>query len=141
MRNHSYENDFDLHENETTCRTHFHKNGFALRLALKQRHKGTRKWPILFAFLNSMHKVYFRFHINKMYFGENVMITFELQHGCTKPKGMTVREKLANLELTIEFFIRVESSTLEQTNELCTCILLGGVTSQLAHAWNRATFP
>ena len=28
---------------------HFHavqKNGFALRLALKQRHKGTRKWPI-----------------------------------------------------------------------------------------------
>ena len=25
-------------------RTHFHKKGFALRLALKQRHKGTRKW-------------------------------------------------------------------------------------------------
>ena len=25
---------------------HFHKNGLALRLALKQRHKGTRKWPI-----------------------------------------------------------------------------------------------
>ena len=27
---------------------HFHKNDFALRLALKQRHnwKGTRKWPI-----------------------------------------------------------------------------------------------
>ena len=25
--------------------SHFHKNGFALRLALKQRHKGTRKWP------------------------------------------------------------------------------------------------
>ena len=25
---------------------HFHKNGFALKLALKQRHKGTRKWPI-----------------------------------------------------------------------------------------------
>ena len=23
MRNHSYENDFDLHENETACRTHF----------------------------------------------------------------------------------------------------------------------
>ena len=46
MRNHSYENEFDLHENETACRTHFHKNGFALRLALKQRHKRTRKWPI-----------------------------------------------------------------------------------------------
>ena len=26
--------------------SHFHKNGFALKLALKQRHKGTRKWPI-----------------------------------------------------------------------------------------------
>ena len=46
MRNHSYENDFDLHENETACRTHFHKKGFALRLALKQGHKRTRKWPI-----------------------------------------------------------------------------------------------
>ena len=28
---------------------HFHKNGFALRLAQKQRHKGTREWPDLFA--------------------------------------------------------------------------------------------
>ena len=53
MRNHSYENNFDLYENnfdfyenETACRTHFHMKGFALRLALKQRHKGTRKWPI-----------------------------------------------------------------------------------------------
>ena len=46
MRNHSYENDFDLHENETACRTHFHKKGFALTLVLKQRHKRTRKWPI-----------------------------------------------------------------------------------------------
>ena len=24
VRNHSYENDFDLHENETACRTHFY---------------------------------------------------------------------------------------------------------------------
>ena len=46
MRNHSYENDFDLHENETSCRTHFHIKGFALRLVLKQRHEKTRKWPI-----------------------------------------------------------------------------------------------
>ena len=46
MRNHSYENDFDLHENETAGRTHFHMKGFALRLVLKQRHKRTRKWPI-----------------------------------------------------------------------------------------------
>ena len=47
MRNHSYENEFDLHENETACRTHFHMKGFALRLVLKQRHKRTRKWPIV----------------------------------------------------------------------------------------------
>ena len=46
MQNYSYENDFDLHEKETACRTHFHMKGFALRLALKQRHKRTRKWPI-----------------------------------------------------------------------------------------------
>ena len=46
MRNHFYENDFDLHENETACRTHFHMKGFALRLVLKQRNKRTRKWPI-----------------------------------------------------------------------------------------------
>ena len=45
-RNHSYENDFDLHENETACRTHFHMKGFALRLVLKQRHKRTWKWPV-----------------------------------------------------------------------------------------------
>ena len=45
MRNHSYENDFALHENETACRTHFHMKGFALRLVLKQRHKRNRKWP------------------------------------------------------------------------------------------------
>ena len=46
MQNHSYENDFDLHENETACRTHSYMKGFALRLALMQRQKGTRKWPI-----------------------------------------------------------------------------------------------
>ena len=50
MRNHSYQNDFDLHENETVCRTHFHIKGFALRLVVKQRHKRTRKWPILDSF-------------------------------------------------------------------------------------------
>ena len=46
MRNHSFENDFDLHGNETACRTHFRGQDFALRLFLKQRHKRTRKWPI-----------------------------------------------------------------------------------------------
>ena len=42
---HSYENDFDLHENLTVCRTHFHTKGFALKLVLKQKHKRTRNWP------------------------------------------------------------------------------------------------
>ena len=53
MRNHSYENDFDLHENETACRTHFHMKGFALRLAYKQRHRRTRKWPIVYSACSS----------------------------------------------------------------------------------------
>ena len=47
MRNHSSENDFDLHENETACRTHFEVKGFTLRLVLKQRHKRAWKWPIV----------------------------------------------------------------------------------------------
>ena len=36
----------DLYEKETACSTHFYMRGFALRLALRQRHKRTRKWPI-----------------------------------------------------------------------------------------------
>ena len=46
MRNHSNENEFDLHENEHASETNFHMNGFALRLDLKKRQKSTRKWPI-----------------------------------------------------------------------------------------------
>ena len=45
-RNRSYENDFDLHEKETACRTNFHMKGFVFRLVLKQRHMRTQKWPI-----------------------------------------------------------------------------------------------
>ena len=33
---------FHFHANQS----HFHNNGFALRHVLKQRLKGTRKWPI-----------------------------------------------------------------------------------------------
>ena len=47
MRNHSYQNDFDLHENETACRTYSHMKGFALRLLVNQRYKRTRKWLII----------------------------------------------------------------------------------------------
>ena len=46
MRNLSYENEFCMQFHFHTNQSHFHKNGFALRLAVKQRHKGTRKWPI-----------------------------------------------------------------------------------------------
>ena len=46
MGNDSYDNDFDLHENETPRRTHFPMKGFALTLVSKQIHKRTRKWPI-----------------------------------------------------------------------------------------------
>ena len=46
MRNHSNENEFDLHENGHVGETHFHMNGFAPRLVLKQRQRVTRKWPI-----------------------------------------------------------------------------------------------
>ena len=47
MRNLSYENEYDLHSNGLVSKTHFHMNGFALGLVLKQRQKRTRKWPIL----------------------------------------------------------------------------------------------
>ena len=46
MRNHSNENEFDLHENEHASETNFHMNGFAPRLVLRKRQKSTRKWPI-----------------------------------------------------------------------------------------------
>ena len=46
MRNLSYENEFCMQFHFHANQSHFHKNGFALRLALKQRHKGTRKRPI-----------------------------------------------------------------------------------------------
>ena len=47
MRNHSHENEFDLHENGHAGKTHFLMNGFARRLVLTQRQKVTRKWPFV----------------------------------------------------------------------------------------------
>ena len=46
LKNRSCENEFDLHENESEGRTHFHMNGFARRLVMTQRRKPVRKWPI-----------------------------------------------------------------------------------------------
>ena len=61
MQSYSYENDFDLHENETTGGAHFLNNGFALRLVLKQTHNRTRKWPIKYfvAEINIMSATYY----------------------------------------------------------------------------------
>ena len=47
MPNLSYENEFDLHENEPVGGTHFNINGLARKLVLTQRQKPTRKWPFL----------------------------------------------------------------------------------------------
>ena len=62
-----YENDFDLHEIETACRTHVHMKGFALRLVLKQRHKRTQNWPIKtnFYYVNQNLKHYKILFMNK----------------------------------------------------------------------------
>ena len=46
VRKHSNKNGFDLHENGRDGGTHFHMNGFARRLVLKQRQRVTWKWPI-----------------------------------------------------------------------------------------------
>ena len=43
----SNENEFCMQFHFHANQSHFHNNGFALRLALKQRHKETRKWPII----------------------------------------------------------------------------------------------
>ena len=40
MRNHSNENEFDLHENELVGGTHFLMNGFALQLLANTPKKG-----------------------------------------------------------------------------------------------------
>lgn len=46
MRNHSNENEFDLHENGHVGEIHFHINGFLPILVLQQRQRVTRKWPV-----------------------------------------------------------------------------------------------
>ncbi len=46
VRNHSYENEFHLRVHFHPNQAHFHLNGFARRLVLKQRQRVTRKWPI-----------------------------------------------------------------------------------------------
>ena len=47
VQNLSYENAFDLLENERVGGTHFHMSGYARGLVLTQRQNTTRKWPVL----------------------------------------------------------------------------------------------
>ena len=44
FQNLSFKNEFCMQFHFHASQSHFHENLFALRLALKQRHKGTRKW-------------------------------------------------------------------------------------------------
>ena len=74
VRNHSYENDSDLHENETARRTHFHMKGFALRLVLKQRHKRTWKWPIS----------HILFYESKLFFIDQSCRAYRINVSCTQ---------------------------------------------------------
>jgi len=46
VQNLSYENEFDLYENEAVGQMHFHMIGFTCRLVLIPRLKATQKWPI-----------------------------------------------------------------------------------------------
>ena len=66
---------FHFHANQI----HFHENGFALRLALKQRRKGTRKWPIrLEPCLNSVEGIIERDH------------RWYVESAATRPVGRTI---------------------------------------------------
>ena len=53
VQNLSYENEFTLNENVPVGGTHFHMKGFAQRLVLSQRQKGTQKWPTCITITNS----------------------------------------------------------------------------------------
>ena len=47
MRKLSQENEFCMQFHFHANQSHFHKNGFALRLTLKKTHKESLKWPIV----------------------------------------------------------------------------------------------
>ena len=46
MRKFSHANEFCMQYHFHANQSQFHMKGFALRLALNKRHKGTTKWPI-----------------------------------------------------------------------------------------------
>ena len=100
MRNHSYENGFDLHENETACKTHFHMKGFALKLVLKQRHKRTWKWPIKFCILRNTHECLGELSLDSplayVLFNNNNIILNELKISFYLNNSVSVKELSAD---------------------------------------------
>ena len=65
MLNLSYENEFCMQFHFHANQSHFHRNGLALSLALKQRHKRTRKWPISVEFYDFISgHLFFHFSFN-----------------------------------------------------------------------------
>ena len=62
----SYENEFCIQFHFHANQSHSHKNGFAIRLALRQRHKGSRKRPI--EFVHTLED-----HSSDFFFLENVL--------------------------------------------------------------------
>ena len=63
MQNLSYENEFDLHENEPVGGTHFHMNGFARRLVLKEA-KGNSKMACCQDTVENIDRRFLKIHKN-----------------------------------------------------------------------------
>ena len=100
------------------------------------------RWDFSLEFLSYgsdwMHKVHFRFRINKMYFRNHAQTRIWWKCCNTEPLGSYTkanrmtggqilrkkRQKRANLELNNEFVNRAEPLILDKTNELCTRLWL-----------------
>ena len=54
MRNNSYQNEFTLQVHFHVNQTYFHIKRFVGGLAMKQRYKVTREWPIVFITLKTL---------------------------------------------------------------------------------------
>ena len=91
MRNLSYENGFHLHVHFHANQSHFqfHENGFAFRLVVKHRHKGTRKWPILIEL--------------------DIMIVFSRQNDAKKATFLLRALSLA-FPMTVSFIVKIFSA-------------------------------
>ena len=95
MRNLSYENVFCMQFHFNANQSHFHENGAALRLALKQRHKGTRKWPIMYIGLRGAHVFLFcRFSCAAKRNVDKDTAQFDFDRSSCPWNGETIKKKL-----------------------------------------------